>query len=697
MKRFSIKLRKILLHSQLYYILLFCSIIIVIISLVFYKENNYLINDNSFILTIRDYKINGDKLSIEFKENLVGTYYFKSQKEKNNFNLNLNDKIKVNGKLSLPTNNTIPNTFNYEKYLYYKKINNILNIESYSVVHKNKNILYKIKNGVINRINNIKNNEYLYAFILGKSNYIDDNAYNNYKINGITHLFALSGLHVSLFSGILLFIFKKIKISEEVSFILVSIFLIFFTFIASFTPSILRATIFFILSCINKVYYLYIKPKHLLYLTFFILIIINPFYIFNTSFILSFTITFFILLFNEQFTIKSKLKSILVISIISFLSSVPIIINMSYEINIIGFINNIFFIPFVSYIVFPLSIITMLMGKLSYVLSLCTSFMEIISSMSSNVLNIKLIFSKMNTNEIIIYYILFILLIKTKRKKILFLFMIYIIFLYIKPSFNSEFKVYFLDVSQGDSTFVLTSRNESILIDTGGKKNSNYSWKKRNKQFNLMKDSMIPFFKSIGVKKINYLIITHGDFDHMGEAINLVNNFKVEKVIFNCGPYNDLEKELIKVLNKKKINYYSCIKELNIDKNKLYFLQTKEYDNENDNSNVIYTELNGYKFMFMGDASITTEKGIMNKYNLPDIDIIKVGHHGSRTSSSKEFINEINPKYSIISVGKNNRYGHPNKEVLDNLKDSKIYRTDKDGSIMFKIKNNKLKIETCSP
>ena len=183
----------------------------------------------------------------------------------------------------------------------------------------------------------------------------------------------------------------------------------------------------------------------------------------------------------------------------------------------------------------------------------------------------------------------------------------------------------------------------------------------------------------------------------MGEVINLFNNFKVEKVIFNCGEFNELEKDFIKVLDKKKIKYYSCIKELNIDKSKLYFLQTNEYDNENDNSNVIYIELNGYKFMFMGDASITTEKEIINKYSLLDIDVLKVGHHGSNTSSSKEFIDEINSKYSIISVGKNNRYGHPNKEVLNNLKESKIYRTDQDGSIMFKVKNNRFKIETCSP
>ena len=189
----------------------------------------------------------------------------------------------------------------------------------------------------------------------------------------------------------------------------------------------------------------------------------------------------------------------------------------------------------------------------------------------------------------------------------------------------------------------------------------------------------------------------HGDFDHMGEAINLVENFKIEKVIFNCGPYNDLKKELIKILDKKNIPYYSCITELNIDNNKLYFLQTKEYDNENDNSNVIYIEIDEYKFMFMEDAGVEKEKDILDKYNISNIDVLKVGHHGSKTSSSESFIDEMNPVYSIISVGKNNRYGHPNKEVLDNLKDSKIYRTDQDGSIMFKIKNNRLKIETCSP
>ena len=206
---------------------------------------------------------------------------------------------------------------------------------------------------------------------------------------------------------------------------------------------------------------------------------------------------------------------------------------------------------------------------------------------------------------------------------------------------------------------------------------------------------MIPFF--FAQIRMHKRMSPHGDYDHMGEAINLVNNFKVENVIFNCGEFNNLEKEFIKVLDKKKIPYYSCIKELNIDNNKLYFLNNVDYGNENDNSSVVYTEFNNYKFLFMGDAGVEVEEDLIEKYNLNNIDVLKVGHHGSKTSSSQEFISEINPTYSVISVGKNNRYGHPNKEVLDNLKDSKVYRTDIDGSIMFKIKNNKLRIDTCCP
>ena len=685
MKHFSLRLRIILLYNYIYYVLLFASLIFVLIKVsVNYNIKN--INSDNFELVINDYKIKDKTITIYF-DDFIGKYYVNNFEEIKYFksNYSFGDKVLLNGKVSIPNNNTIPNGFNYKKYLYHKRINYIIKIDNIEIISKNNNLFLNVKNYIYKRIDSIKYNEYLYAFILGKSYYIDSDTLNNYKINGVTHLFALSGLHVSMFSNILIYIFNKLRLNEKLSCLLTSIFLLFFAFIASFTPSILRAVLFFILSSINKIYYFYVKPKYLLYIVFSLLVFINPYYIYDTGFILSFSISFFILLFNENYKIKNNILSILVISILSLFSSLPIVINMSYEINILGFINNIFFIPFVTYLVFPLSIIVVFVDKLSFLLDILISIMEYISKISVSILNLKLYFSRLNLLYVFLYYVLLILVVKRVRVRKIFI--LFIIFLYFKCYIDRNDYIYYIDVGQGDSILFVDKNKNSILIDTGGKVNS---------KNNLMKNNVIPFFKSIGLKRIDYLVLTHGDYDHMGEAVNLVNNFKVKKVIFNCGNFNTLETELIKLLKIKKIKYYSCIKELNIDNNKLYFLQTKEYDNENDNSNVIYTELDGYKFMFMGDSGVEKEKDILNKYNISGIDVLKIGHHGSKTSSSKEFINEINPNYSIISVGKNNRYGHPNKEALNNLSDSKIYRTDQDGSIMFKIKNNKLRIETCS-
>ena len=689
MKHFSLNLRKILLSNILYYLILLISILYIFIYSKLYIPQEIKIKEN-YILKINNYNIDGNKLTIEFN-NLRGTYYFEKEEDLRYFksNYNLGDIIKVKGTLEVPNNNTIPNTFNYKKYLYHKKINYILKIDNFSKLKDNKNILLKIKNDILKRIENTKHNNYLYAFILGKSSYIDNESYNNYKINGVTHLFALSGLHVSLFSGIILLILNKLKLNEKLSFIITSMFLIFFSFIASFTPSILRATIFFILSGLNKIYYTFIKPKNILFLTFSILIFKNPFYIFDTGFILSFTITYFILLLNESITIKDNIKSILIISLLSFLSSLPIIINLSYEINIIGFINNILFIPLVTNIIFPFSIIVIIIPKLSFILFILTNIMEFISKYSSNLLNITIYFQRLNYFEIIIYYILLIVSIK-KSKKVIFILFIFILILYIKPSFDKDTYVYFIDVSQGDSALIVTKNNKSILVDTGGKLNyKNDNWKQKNKEFNLMASSIIPFFKSIGLKKIDYLLITHGDADHAGYSIELLNNYKVMNKYTNKGRKNSLE---------KKINISSLeSKYLKIDDIEIYSLNDSIYNNENKDSLVLLFKIYNYKFLFMADADKEVEKNIIEKYNLKNIDVLKVGHHGSKTSTDESFINEITPKYSIISVGKNNKFGHPNIETLNTLKKSKILRTDELGTIKITLNKNKSLIETFTP
>ena len=674
------KLKNILRCNYIFYILLVLSLIysFIFINFIIIKSE-YKDSDKNLYGTVMDYKKSKDKTTIwvKGKEKVLVNYY-------SDINISYGDYIYVYGVFKKPKENGNFNLFNYKRYLLSNKINYVVTASKITVIKKNDNVFYTLKNNLLRKIENAnKSKGYILAFLYADKSLIEKDVYTKYQKIGVSHLFAVSGMHVSLISIVLLKLLNKIK--ERKRYIIVSIFLSIYLFLTNFTISMVRATFQFILFFINKSFKLNIDNSNLVLLLFSILVIINPYNIYNIGFLFSFIISFTLIrcskLIKGKFIIKS-LKT----SLISFFSSMPVLINNFFEVNFLGIILNIIYIPFVSYILFPLSLVTVLFPSLDNILYMFISYFEKITDFFSNIKFLSFSICKMNIFLIIMYYIIFIYILKRKKSLVykIIIAIISLIFLINNGRIvNSEVSI--LDVGQGDSSLIRL-KNKNILIDTGG-----------NINYDISKNILIPYFKSVGIKKIDYLVLTHGDYDHMGEAINLVENFKVEKVIFNCGSYNDLENELIEVLDKKKIKHYSCIKELNIDNNKLHFLQTKEYDNENENSNVIYTELNGYKFVFMGDAGVEKEKDILEKYNVSKIDVLKIGHHGSKTSSDKNFIDEMNPKYSVISVGKNNRYGHPNKEVLNNLDNSKIYRTDQDGSIMFKIKNNKLKIETCSP
>ena len=675
------RLRHILQSKRLIKII---TIIIFIITLLYTNyypfKSKYTKDDKKFIGIVTKYEVKEDKITIEIKakEKLLITYKYQD-KEFNN--LSYGDKIKVKGTLITPSKNTNQNTFNYQKYLYYKKIYYLVEATSINKIANNHNYLYTIKNILYQKIDKLKSSNYIKT-LLFCDNTLSKEIKESYRINGISHLFSVSGMHINFFVSIIYLYLNKITYNKRIKYLITNIFIIIYLILFP-SSSLLRSAVMSILYSINYLLKLKIKKIDILLLTLGVSLLINPFIIYDLGYIYSYTITFFLVLSSSTLKNKNKINKIIYISLLSFLVSIPITIYNSYEINIISILLNIILVPIISIIILPLTILTYIFPILDSILYLFTSTLETISLFISKIKITKIIFPKPSLLIIALYYIIFLL--SYQNKKYFYLNIILLIIIYISPYLNSNFEIVMFEVGEADCHLIKYPYNKNtILIDTG-------------KNEYKIKNEVIPYLKSIGIKKIDYLIITHGDLDHMGEGINLVNNFKVEKVIFNCGPYNDLEQELIKVLDKKKIKYYSCIKELNIDNNKLYFLQTKEYDNENDNSNVIYSELNVYKFMFMGDAGIDKEKDILDKYNLSNVDVLKVGHHGSKTSSSKEFINVINPKYSIISVGKNNRYGHPNKEVLENLENSKIYRTDEDGSIMFKIKNNELKIETCSP
>lgn len=638
-------------------------------------DNTYKKTDKNLTGKITNLVINENKSVIDINRKYRVTLYKK-------VNYNLGDVVNVKGTFTQPNNNTIPNLFNYRKYLLSKKIKMISSNAKIKVIKKNTNVFYKVKNIMIKKASSFKSEKYVKTFILGDTSGLNEKVKQAYREIGISHLFAISGMHVGIFLFILNKILKKFKYKNLIIFL----FLLFFLFLTNFSESLLRVIMFLFLSWINKRFKFGIKNETLIVLTFCALVFLNPYLIYNVGFIFSIVITFFIILSSSLLTQKNYVKKTFFMSVICFLASIPILAFSFFKINLLSVIYNVIFVPLISFLYFPLAMVTFIFPIFDEAYYYLTNILEWLVLNLYKIKLLTLIVSKPNIIIIILYYVLLFLSIKKNKKFIIFFLIILII------NVNSRFfinnpEITFLDVGQGDSIVFILPYGKAFLIDTGGVYKNEGA---------IVNNKTIPYLNSRGISKLEMVILSHGDYDHMADSIDLINNFKVEEVIFNNDSYNELEKRLIKKLEEKNIKYYKNVKDLNINNFNLYFLNTKRYDNENDNSNVIYFDYNNYKFLFMGDAGKTKEKDILKKYNLNNIDFLKVAHHGSDTSSSKEFINQINTKYSVISVGKNNRYNHPKQSVLDILSKSKIYRTDLNGSIMLRL-NHKLKIRTYAP
>ena len=673
------RLRHILQSKHLIKII---TIIIFIITLLYTNyypfKSKYTKDDKEFIGIVTKYEVKEDKITIEIKakEKLLITYKYQD-KEFNN--LLYGDKIKVKGTLITPSKNTNQNTFNYQKYLYYKKIYYLVEATSINKIANNHNYLYTIKNTLYQKINKLKSSNYIKT-LLFCDNTLSKEIKESYRINGISHLFSVSGMHINFFVSIIYLYLNKITYNKRIKYLITNIFII--TYLILFpSSSLLRSAVMSILYSINYLLKLKIKKIDILLLTLGVSLLINPFIIYDLGYIYSYTITFFLVLSSSTLKKKNKINKIIYISLLSFLVSIPITIYNSYEINIICILLNIILVPIISIIILPITILTYIFPILDSILYLFTNTLETISLFISKINITKIIFPKPSLLIIVLYYIIFLL--SYQNKKYFYLNIILLIIIYISPYLNSNFEVVMFEVGEADCHLIKYPYNKNtILIDTG-------------KNEYKIKNEVIPYLKSIGIKKIDYLIITHGDEDHIGGSITLINNFQVKNVILNKGTFTDLEKELIKNLNKKKIPYQININKINLSNHTIYLLNNTKYNNENDNSIITYFTYQKYKFLHMGDASITTEDNLLENYNLNNISILKVGHHGSNTSSSKDFISQINPSISLISVGKNNIYHHPNKEVINNLSKSRIYRTDINNMVKLTI-NSKgiLKVTT---
>ncbi|WP_373845009.1 ComEC/Rec2 family competence protein [Clostridium sp.] len=240
---------------------------------------------------------------------------------------------------------------------------------------------------------------------------------------------------------------------------------------------------------------------------------------------------------------------------------------------------------------------------------------------------------------------------------------------------SSEFVVHYIDIGQGDSELIQIN-NKNLLIDAGPTKNTN---------------KLLSYLNSINIKKLDYVIATHPDEDHIGGMSTIIDTYPIGKFYApkKTVTTRTFENMITELKSKNmKINVPTAGMHLDLGENtkaEIIAPNNNNYEDTNNYSIVLKISYGNTKFLFTGDAEKLSEKEILDKNYDISSNVLKVGHHGSSNSTSDEFLDKISPEIAIISCGENNKYGHPHKETLRKLKkrNIRIYRTDIDGTIIL--------------
>ena len=687
-----IKLRKVLLFKSIYITLFIISLIYLVIYINIDFSSKFEGSETEVEGVIESIEYQGNKmtLTLKTKEKLIATYYFDTEEElhKTKKDLSLGDTLTLKGELTNPISSKNFYGFSYPTYLKYQKIFYIMKVSDYSIKNKNSNILYSIRNAVRSSISNDKVGSYIKVFFLGDDTSFDTTLEEDFRSLGISHLFALSGTQISFLISIFTLRKKSFNFKN-----LLFVFCILFSYylIIEDCAAIDRALIFSLVFSINNTFNFNIRPLFLILLSLSILFFINPYYIFDVGFQYSTIISCTLILYMNNKKSKGKIIDLLEVSWVSFLVSLPIsLYHFSYT-NPLSIIYNLFYVPFINVIIFPLSIVCFFIPYLSFILEFFINIFESSVAFLSH-LNIGYItLARFNIVYYLLYYVLIFSYLFVKKKIYLFLILLMVVVHYSYPKLFPKDALYMIDVGQGDS-FLITSNNKSMLIDTGGVMNYyQEEWMQYEKTSSGV--YLVNFLKTLGITKLDYLVLTHGDYDHAGETLTIMDEIDVGTVFFNGNELNTLEKKIW----KSSSNHYKLTEGDSFSLGNFNFLViSNTYPDENDGSLVLYSTVYNKKLLFMGDASIKSEEYILDNYELDDITILKVGHHGSRTSSSENFIDKVNPTYSLISAGVDNKFNHPHKEVIERLEEngSIIFNTQADGMVMFDFTNNKIKTYT---
>ena len=681
-------------------------------------------------------------------------------KKNKNVNLEYGDKIEVNGEFIEPSTRRNYNGFDYKAYLKSLKIYGSLKVDNVKVISKdNGNKLLTFANEInlkikenISKLIQDKYSSIFTGLILGDTSNIEEDIQDDFKIANISHVLAISGMHITYIVIGIEMMLKKL-IGKAKTRIITVIVLILYMFITGFSPSVVRASIMGIFLLVSKLIHRKNDIWTSISLSLLILLVYNPFLISNVGLQLSYLGTIGIVCFNKniysflrkikirnkklRYKINRKLilfvdkiKEILSVTLSAQIVILPI---MLFNFNVLGiyfFISNIL----VSLIIGPVIIIGFVCTLISFLsiklAKLLAIFMELGIKFLVNIAEIShLPFSKIYIPTpkvwyIILYYILIIIInkiyvsfnsknpsftdiriknlialykykFKQNRKKISKIIITISCILILFSVFNifpRNLKIHFLDVGQGDCTFIVTPDNKTILIDGGGSTSNEYD---------VGESTLLPYILDRGYTKLDYIFISHFDQDHVGGIFTILEELKVGQVYISKQDEDSANyQKFLEVIEERKIRV-KVLKQgdsLKIGKD-LYFdilwpIEEPIQENIlNNNAMVMKLRFEKFSMLFTGDIEEIGEKKILEVYgkkasSILKADVLKVAHHGSKTSTIQEFLESVNPRVCLIGVGKNNMFGHPANEVIERLSGSKIYRTDENGEIILEINRN---------
>ncbi|MBT2685572.1 DNA internalization-related competence protein ComEC/Rec2 [Bacillus sp. ISL-37] len=690
-------------------------------------------NEKNFLILFDDeIKLDGDLLfangkALPAKEKLVVKYRIKSNTEQQIIQTLLTPGMAcaASGVLNRPSPARNPNAFDYKDYLQLNDIFWIFDVDKLSP-----ETCYQQSDGILTALKAFRHNEIARikdtlpdetsalaaALVFGERSFFNPETERSYQKIGIVQLLAISGLHVGLLTGMIYFICIRMGVTKEKTEILLMAYLPVYAVTTGLAPPVVRAAAMLIILIGSRRISLRMTPLDAVSAAFMLMALIQPSIIFDTGFQLSFAVSFSLVI-SAPVILKgfnSFVKQTAAASFIAQLSSLPVILASFYEVSAISIFANLLFVPLFSFVLLPLLLISyvilLLLGVLPsfylYFLENLVHHVNLLAIKLSELPMSTMIIGKLEPFLLILQIILIPLFffkwerfIFKKLKPPLWLFTLPLLPLFMQislPYLNPHGQITFLDVGQGDSIFIRMPYNQgNYLIDTGGVMPfEKEKWQQRDSQYDPGKKIVVPYLKSVGVRTVDKLILTHGDMDHIGGAIALLEEIRVKQLLVpRVSDRSVLEEDIIEIARKKGTDIYvaglgtgwtTAVGEFMI-------LNPSETVGErNDQSIVLLAAIGGKKWLFTGDLGIEGENSMARKISDIDIDVLKIGHHGSKYSSSELFLERTNADFAVISVGENNRYGHPGEEVIKRLEERsmQIFRTDEDGAIIYRFKDN---------